>query len=201
MTPPAPLNALEMQTTKLKETLRKTIHFTIILVPMLAEWNVFATGVLLCLGILFYAINETARIVGVDYGILSRITEAASRPTEEGFVWGPVTLGFGGLVALLYYPHPATTLAVYALALGDGVASLVGRLCGGKRIPGLGKKTFVGSFACFAAVFIGTASLLGSFKLALLAAGLTTAIELVPFKDLDNFLIPSAIGFVFYLIL
>ncbi len=192
---------MSTQGIKRKEILRKFIHFTIAFVPALARWNVYATGVLLCLGILFYIINETARVVGADYGLISQITEIASRPTEKGFVWGPVTLGIGGLIAMLFYPHPATTLAIYALAFGDGVASLAGQLGGGRRIPGMKEKTVIGSLACFIVVFTSALIYLKIFWLAVLAAVLTTLLELLPLKCFDNVVIPLCTGMVFYLIL
>ena len=153
------------------------------------------------MGILFYIINETARFVGADYGLVSQITEIASRPTEKGFVWGPVTLGIGGLIAMLFHPHPAMTLAIYALAFGDGVASLVGKFWGGRRIPGMKEKTLIGSLSCFVVVFISSFIYLEILWMAILAAILTTLMELLPLKCFDNVVIPLGTGIVFYLML
>ena len=157
---------------------------------------------LLCGGILFYVVNETARITGVSAGAVSCITRAACRPLEEmGFVWGPVTLGIGAMAALLYYPNPAGTMAIYALAFGDGVASLAGRLWGRHPRPYLGGKTLIGSAACFAAVFTVAALYLGDFLGVLLTALVATILELIPAGDLDNIIIPLGTGLVLYLIL
>ena len=186
----------------IKEIFRKIIHLTISFVPMMADWNMPITVVLLCGGILFYVVNETARITGAGWGLISRITLAASRPMEEkGFVWGPVTLGLGTMTALLYYPNPASTLAIYALAFGDGVGSLVGRIWGRHRVPWVGEKTFIGSMACFAAVFAGAYFVLGDFRTALLTAGVATLFELFPLRDIDNLIIPLGTGLVLSLVL
>lgn len=185
----------------LKESLRKTIHITIVFVPNLAEKNLYLTVTLLCAGIFFYIINETARIIGADYGLISRITAAASRPNEQGFLWGPVTLGLGALIALLYYPSPAATLAIYALAFGDGIASLVGKMWGRQSIPWLRGKTLAGSFACFIAVFASACVFLQKFWPALLTAATATLLELIPLKDFDNLLIPLGTGLVLFVTL
>ena len=185
-----------------KETLRKGIHLTTALIPVMAEWNMPVTVALLCGGILFYVVNETARITGVSAGAVSRITRAACRPLEEmGFVWGPVTLGIGAMAALLYYPNPAGAMAIYALAFGDGVASLAGRILGRHPLPYLGGKTLIGSAACFAAVFTVAALYLGDFLGVLLTALVATILELIPAGDLDNIIIPLGTGLVLYFIL
>ena len=185
-----------------KETLRKGIHLTIAAIPVMAQWNMPVTVSLLCAGILFYVVNETARVIGAVGGPVSRITRAACRPFEEmSFVWGPVTLGIGAMAALLYYPNPAGAMAIYALAFGDGVASLAGRIWGRHPLPYLRGKTLVGSAACFAAVFIAAALYLGDFRRALLTALVATILELIPLGDLDNFVIPLGTGLVLYLIL
>lgn len=185
----------------LRELLRKTIHVTIALVPALAAWNMVVTVVLLCSGILFYVVNETARIRGYSGGLVSRMTAAAARPAEQGFVWGPVSLGLGALTALLYYPNPAASVAIYALAFGDGVASVVGKLWGRRKVFRWAEKTYAGSLGCFLAVLLSSYFVLGNLRQAVLAAAIATAFELVPVKDLDNLIIPLGTGFLLTLIL
>ncbi len=184
----------------LKEALRKSIHVTIVFVPALADWNSYLTVTLLCTGILFYLVNETARNIGVEYGLISRITAIASRSTEQGFLWGPITLGLGALTAMLFYPDPAARLAVYALAFGDGVASFIGKLWGRHSIPWPGNKTLVGSLACFTAVFISSYLYLHTVLPALLTAAVATFLELIPIKDFDNIIIPAGTGFILYFV-
>jgi dolichol kinase len=167
---------------------------TIAFVPLLANWNMIVTVMLLCSGILYYVVNEASRIAGHRNGLISRMTILASRPVEQGFVWGPVTLGLGALAALLYYPNPAATVAIYALAFGDGLASLVGRFWGGRRIFINGEKTLVGSIACLAAVFVSSWLVLEDPLLALATAVVATILELVPLRDLDNLIIPLGTG-------
>ena len=184
-----------------KELVRKSIHITIALVPVLAGINFLITVLMLSTGILIYVVNETARISGRSGGFISRLTILASRPAEHGFVWGPVTLGLGALAALLYYPDPASVIAIYALAFGDGIASLVGKLWGRVRIMWLGGKTLVGSFACFLAVLLSSWFVLEDLVLALISAAVATILEMIPIKDVDNLIIPLGTGFVLSLVL
>ncbi len=184
-----------------KELTRKVIHITVALVPSLANWNFVFTVVFLSTGILFYVINETGRISGRNSGLISRMTEMASRPVEQGFVWGPVTLGLGALAALLYYPNPASSVAIYALAFGDGIASVAGKLLARRNSVRIGEKTLIGSVFCFFAVLISAYAVLKDFRLAVIAAVTATILELLPIRDADNLIIPLGTGLVLTLLM
>lgn len=184
-----------------KELLRKKIHISAALIPNLARWNITITATLLCIMILLYVHNETARMCGLPTGLINRITLIASRRNEKGFIWGPVTLGVGVLTALLYFPHPLATISIYALAFGDSLACIVGKIWGRKSIPWPGNKTFIGSCACFLAVFISVWIFLSDIKIALLSAAVATGLELITLKDVDNVLIPACTGTVLFFVL
>ncbi len=184
-----------------KELSRKVIHITIALVPALASWNFVFTVVFLSAGILFYVVNETGRISGRNNGFISRMTVMASRPVEQGFVWGPVTLGLGALAALLYYPSPASSVAIYALAFGDGIASVAGKLLARRGSVRIGEKTLIGSVFCFFAVLISAYAVLRDFRLAVIAAVTATILELLPIRDADNLIIPLGTGLVLTLLM
>ncbi len=178
------------------EILRKSLHFLIALVPALASFNLLFTMILLGLGTAFYAFAETMRLLGREVFLVSRLTALAARKRDQGrFVLGPVTLGMGALLALTFYPNPAAAVAIYALAFGDGFASLIGKLFGTVRIPFTGGKSVEGSLACFTAVFIASFLTTKSFGGSLVIAGVSTLIELLPLKDFDNIVIPSVIGY------
>ena len=119
------------------EVIRKALHLLIALVPLLASFNLQATISLLAAGTLFYVFAEKMRIAGRPVFIVSDLTVLASREHDRGrFVIGPVTLGLGAMLALLLYPSTAAAIAVYALAFGDGLASLAGKLFQTARDPG-----------------------------------------------------------------
>jgi dolichol kinase len=177
------------------EIVRKSIHFSIALSPSLAAINRQFTVVFLIMGILGYTIMENLRLSGVKVPFISSMTRMASRPRDMGrFVMGPVTLGLGALLALLMYPSPAAAIAIYALAFGDGFASLVGKFFGNIRPVFLYGKSIEGSLACFTAVFISTYTFSGSIRIALIAAFSAMSAEALPLADFDNLALPVTVG-------
>jgi phytol kinase len=179
------------------EVVRKALHLLIAFVPTLASINVSLTLGLLASGTLFYALAETSRRRGYPVFLVSRVTIVASRAADRNrFVLGPITLGIGAMVALMLYPEPAASIAIYALAFGDGFASLVGRLVPGPSIPFARGKTVMGSLACFGAVFLASMPLVRTPAQAAVVAAAATAIEAAPSGDFDNLLVPVGTGLV-----
>ena len=167
----------------------------------MAKLNLVFTFSALVLAILLYSYSEFMRIRGMEILIISRITAAASRKKDSSFVFGPVTLAIGALMALVLYPEPAAAIAIYALAFGDGFSSLFGKLFGRTFIPFTGGKTYAGSTACLVSVFITTLSVSGSVRVAVIVAISTTIFEVFPSGDLDNMLIPVGTGLVAVLVM
>jgi dolichol kinase len=177
------------------EVVRKAIHFLIALTPIMAAANRPATVIFLMIGILGYTYMETLRLSGIQVPLISSLTSMASRSRDMGhFVMGPVTLGMGALLALLLYPSPAASIAIYALAVGDGFASLVGKIFGRLRPAFLCGKSIEGSLACFIAVFFAAYRVSGSFRITLIAALTAMAVEALPLQDYDNFALPIVVG-------
>jgi len=184
-------DAIELKT----EIIRKAIHFLIALSPSMAAYNKPLTVFLLLAGTLGYTLMEYLRLSGVKIPVISSITSMASRPRDNGhFVIGPVTLGFGALLALLLYPSAAAAIAIYALAFGDGIASLVGKFFGKLRPDFLFGKSIEGSAACFAAVLVSAYAVSGSMQIAAVAAFTAMIVEALPLEDYDNMAIPVAVG-------
>jgi dolichol kinase len=179
------------------EFVRKSLHLLIAIVPILASANLPATLALLTLGTLFYAFAESSRRQGNPILVVSDLTVIASRDRDKpGFVLGPVTLGLGAMISLLLYPEPAASIAIYALAFGDGLAALVGRVVGGPRIPLLRGKTFSGSLACFTAVFLMAYQVSRRPVESLIIATVAMVLEGVPTGNFDNIIIPFGVGMV-----
>jgi dolichol kinase len=179
------------------EIIRKSIHFLIALSPFMASVNRPFTVFVLMAGTLGYTFMESLRLSGVKVPFVSSLTSMASRSRDFGrFVMGPVTLGLGALLALLLYPSPVAAIAIYALAFGDGLASLVGKLFGKWRPAFLCGKSIEGSLACFAAVLVSAYAVSGSIHIAVLAAFTAMVVEALPLEDYDNLAIPVSVGFV-----
>lgn len=179
------------------EVLRKSIHLLVALVPLLAAFNLFATMALLAGGTLLYTFAEMIRQKGRYVFIISDVTVLAARDRDMGrFVMGPVTLGLGAMLSLLLYPEPAASLAIYALAFGDGFASLIGTLWGRVKIPYTGGKSIAGSLSCLLAVFFISYKLTVNPLYALIIASTATVLEMFPLKDIDNLILPVGTGLV-----
>ena len=178
------------------EIVRKTLHFLIALTPVMAAINRTATVAFLVIGTLGYTLMEYLRLSGIKVPIVSAVTSLASRPRDAGrFVIGPITLGIGALLALLLYPSGAAAIAIYALAFGDGIASLVGRF-GRLRPQFLSGKSIEGSAACFAVVFACAFAVSANIQIACAAAVTATVVEALPLEDYDNLAIPVTVGLV-----
>jgi phytol kinase len=179
------------------EIVRKALHLLIAFVPALASLSVPFTLALLAAGTLFYTLAETSRRRGHPVIMVSRLTLIASRAADrERFVLGPITLGLGAMISLMLYPEPAASLAIYALAFGDGFASLVGRLVPSPRIPYAKGKSVMGSLACFTAVFVSAVPLTRTPAQAAFVAFAAAAFEAFPSGDFDNLVVPVGTGLV-----
>jgi len=179
------------------EVVRKAIHFSIALSPTMAAINYPITVVALMAGVLGYTFMELLRLSGVKIPVVSALTSMASRPRDIGvFVLGPVTLGIGALLTLLLFPSPAACIGIYALAFGDGFAGLIGKLFGKIRPSFLFGKSVEGSAACFAAIFISAFLVSHNYAVAVAAAVVGTAVEVLPLEDYDNITLPLIVGVV-----
>ena len=178
------------------EFIRKSIHLSIALAPTVAL--LIGTGptlMLLAAGTLVYTYAETQRRHGQTIPIISRLTVLASRGRDHNhFVLGPVTLGVGAMLAMLLYPDPAASIAVYALAFGDGLASFAGKLFGRVRVPGTGGKTVEGSLSCAAAVAVASYLVYPSPVVVAISAASATVLEALPTGDADNLILPVGVG-------
>ncbi|MDC7226210.1 MAG: phosphatidate cytidylyltransferase [Spirochaetales bacterium] len=179
------------------ELFRKSIHMMVALVPAAASINLLVTLLMLGTAIIAYSVCETYRVNGRTVAVVSGITAMAARKRDEGgFVFGPVTLAVGSMLALMLYPSAAAAVAIYALAFGDSAASIIGRFFGRLNMPAFGSKTLEGTLACAVAVFLSTFAVTSNPSAAVSVAVAASMIELIPVKDLDNLLIPVGTGMV-----
>ncbi len=181
-----------------KELFRKSIHICSAFVPFFLSHWYWQTIIALCILLALYSGAEALRIHGKIVPVISAVTAAAARKRDENrFVLGPVTLCTGIILcALLCRPIQAATVGIFALAFGDGIASLMGRLFGNIHIPFTGGKSVAGSISCFTAIFCASYLALHSTLSALIIAFCGMIIEVIPLKDMDNIAIPVIIGFI-----
>ena len=182
-----------------KELFRKSIHICSSFVPLFLSFAYWPVIVLLVLALIGYTVCELLRMKNINIPLISKITEIAARKRDENhFVLGPVTLVCGILLAALLLPLESARVGIFALAFGDGLASLMGKLFGKITIPGAHGKTAAGSLTCFFAVFVSTFCCCKNCFIALCVALCAMFIEILPLSDFDNLIIPPAIGVIFY---
>jgi glycerol-3-phosphate acyltransferase PlsY len=109
----------------------------------------------------------------------------------------------GALIVFLVFPRDIAILAVSFLAVGDAMATIVGKQIGKTRL--LGKRTLEGDLACFvsciAVGFIGYFAGLKVSWLAILVGSLgATIAEAVPLPLNDNLTLPLFAGLVMFAI-
>lgn len=186
-----------------KELFRKSIHLCTAFVPPLLWYAKTPTLILLGCAVVLYSVAEILRIRGHEVFLISAVTEAAARKRDENrFVLGPVTLALGVIATALLWDRIPAAIGIYALAFGDGLASLAGKLFGRVLVPFSEGKTVAGSLACFAAIFIScyivccflVTGQVDTAKIALVVATAGMIIEVLPFKDFDNLLVPVLLG-------
>lgn len=178
------------------EIVRKSIHIaaSCIIVPAAYWYYPTLAGIICLTGI--YCISELLRMHNIEAGLIGQITRHAARKRDRNrFVLGPVTLAAGIFFALLLFPLHSAKIAIFALAFGDGFASLVGKRFGKRKLHIAKDKTVAGSMACFTAVLVTTYLVSFSLQKSCIIAGAAACIEMLPLKDYDNLLIPLAIGY------
>lgn len=179
----------------LKELFRKSIHLCTAFIPVLLKHFYLPTLILLSIVLVIYIVSEILRNKGINVPVISAVTKAAARKRDENrFVMGPVCLASGVLLTAAFYEPTSAAIGIYALALGDGLASLVGKVFGVSVLYKMHGKTAEGSLACFTAIFVSSFLVTKNAASALIIAFAGMLIELLPLKDYDNLLIPLALA-------
>lgn len=178
-----------------KEVFRKSIHLCSAFVPTLLGVAYKPVLFLLLAALVLYSFTEFIRLKGINVPVVSKITSIAARKRDENkFVLGPVTLVAGIISAALLWNPESARIGIYALAFGDGLASLVGKLLGRIHIPFTNGKTAAGSLACFYAVFLSSYCVGRNAAVSFALAFAAMVVEIIPMTDLDNIVIPVVIG-------
>lgn len=178
-----------------KEIFRKSIHLCAAFVPFFLARFYTLTMALLAFAGAGYALCQILSLRGISIPLVSDITDMAARTRDKGkFVLGPLTLVIGIFLSALLWEQKAAATGILALAFGDGLASLAGKIFGNLHIPCTGGKTCAGSLVCLVAIFISSFCVLKNAEAALCLAVSGMFIEILPLKDFDNILIPLVLG-------
>ena len=172
--------------------LRKLIHLTAVLVPVLTELT-SKTVVLTAVGTLMivYALEEMLRLKGRRLPAITSFTLRMSRPEERArFIVRPIYLAVGVIIALVLFPTKIAYASIGIVAVGDPVAAYVGGRIG--RIHLRRTKTLEGLIAGFIASFLA-ASLIVYPVVAIIGSAGAIMMELLDIPD-DNLTMPIAAG-------
>lgn len=184
------------------ELTRKSLHLLIAFEAIILDISTYLAIGLLVAGMIVYGISEFLRHRGVEVPIIGPITARAARLRDGNrFVIGPITLALGALEAIMLFDPLPAKIAIFALAFGDSVSSLVGKTFGRIPMPLSGGKSVEGSIFCFLAVLVSSYSICGTLVPSLVIAFATAFVEFWPTKDWDNIIIPLAAGIVASLLL
>jgi dolichol kinase len=175
----------------LTSKLRSVVHLSAILIPFLVEaTSKPAVVVALVVTTAAYILSEVLRLRAKSVPLITRFTLAMSREDESPrLVVGPIYLAVGVLLSLLVFPNNIAYASITIVAVGDPVASYVGRKLGRTHV---GKKTLEG-FTAGLIVSSAAAALWVPPHLALAGSATGMLLELLEVID-DNLAIPIGAG-------
>lgn len=192
-----PIKTIQISLTIKKEFFRKTIHMMAAFVPFFYYYSESMVMSLLILVTLIYFFSEVLRLKNIHIPVIYQITEIAARTKDEdNIMLGPITLAMGIFLSLIFFDYRVAVISIYALAFGDGVASLFGKLIGGWKIPFTFGKTFSGTLGCFFTLTIVYLACSLNLNQAIMLAVVASVIEAFPTGDYDNLLITVGTGLI-----
>jgi dolichol kinase len=141
-----------------------------------------------------YFFSELLRFRGIRSIPLGTLTQRAKRTAEkEGLIYGPILLGLGILIVLVFFDFPVYLPAILTVSISDTLSAVIGKRFGRTRILGIQNRTLEGSAAFFVsslAILLVTCPPVT----AVIAAALGTLIELFAQYNLDNLLVPVGVA-------
>jgi len=181
-----------------RDILRETIHVGSFLVLFVCQYflNRLWVSLLILTVTLLYAVSEFARLRGINVPIFSTITwKATVKPELYEFATAPIFFAIGITLSLIFFPAPISYASVAILTLGDGFATVFGKILGRNVLPFNKGKTVEGSIFGFLFAFLGAMFFVNPIA-ALIGALTGMVIECLPLPISDNVTIPMVSGLV-----
>lgn len=170
------------------ELARKALHLGAAVVPLSYRAGAprDALALILAAALLVALLVEIARVRRPSVqGALDRMVGPLFRHHERARLTGATWLAVALLVALMLLPPPLAIATMWAAAVADPAAALVGRTIGRIR-PRPGAKSLEGALACFAVAALGAWLVAGLPPSWALAAGIAAAAAEWPTVSLDD---------------
>ena len=174
------------------ENMRKVVHLSALLVPLLCELTSKSVVLaLLSMITIAYVLEEVLRLKHRPMPIITRFTLKMSRHEERSsFIIRPLYLAIGIILTLIFYPSSIAYSSISIGAIGDPVAAIIGGKFGRRHI--IGRKTMEGFAAGLTASFL-LASVIVSPLIAAVGSVGAMIMELVDVPD-DNLTMPIVAG-------
>lgn len=176
------------------EYARKSIHLLSLFVPLCAYYSLFATQLVLIFFILLYLFSEFRKIKGQNF-FLHRFIKKIQRPEEQvHFAPAPFYLALGVLFVITIFSWKAAAVGIYCAGFCDTIAAFCGKKWGVTRMPFVTRKSYAGTICFFVSSLPATLWVLSPSK-AIVVSLVGAFLESLPFRDLDNLLVPLAVSF------
>jgi phytol kinase len=182
-----------------QELARKALHLASAALPI--AWGIGLVSADALLTALMLAVAVAVLIEGARHlspaaaRTFDALVGPMVRPHERAGITGATWLAVAMFLSLVVFPGPAALIALWAAAVGDGSASVVGRLVADRRGGASTGKTLAGSLACAGMTAVGVLwfSELGLARA--LAIGVITALAERPRGPFDdNLRVAAAAG-------
>lgn len=185
------------------EMLRKTIHISGFLIPLISiqYFTPQTISLALFLTTLAYTTSEIARKYGKNFPIFSTVTKKALRSNFEknNYAIAPIAFAMGIISSLLFFPSYIAYTSITVLTIGDSFANISGKIFGKTPIFFNKNKSIEGTLTGFIVAFLGSILFVNPLQ-ALIAAAVGMIIESLPLPINDNLAIPLSSGMILILI-
>lgn len=185
------------------EAIREAIHIGSFSIPLLCHYGLISRSLvsaMILIVTVLYAYSELSRLRRTNVPVLSSITwRAAVGPELYDFAATPIYFALGIVLSLTILPAPIGYASVAVLTLGDGLATVSGRMIGRTHIPFNKPKTLEGLALGLLVAFLGASFFVNPVK-ALIGAVVGMAMEPFPSPLNDNVSVPLACGLVLAII-
>ncbi|WKD00753.1 diacylglycerol/polyprenol kinase family protein [Borreliella americana] len=183
------------------EILRKFFHVFSLIVLIFYRINFWIGLVLNILFIILYLSSEIFRITKKKILLFKNISNIILKsrkilPNKVSFP--PVFLFLGILISYCLAMHPFNYIGIFSVCLGDGFASLIGKLIPSFKL--VNDKTISGSLVVFCVTFFSYYYFFPYLIVALILGILAVLVELFDAANFDNLFLPLVVSTSSYLL-
>ncbi len=176
-----------------RELLRKSLHLPGLLFLYLSINYKTEVIVILSLLIAFDFFHELLYLKNHQgLSFFEPFTKLFRRGTRPD--WGPTLLALGILIPISFFDFESAASGIVLICISDGVAAVLGKKLGKKKIFYSPQKTYIGSLGFFISSLI-LLLLIHPWPIALFLTAVATFIESLPLHQFDNLLVSLIITF------